>query len=71
MTPVEKNYYEKGKKDGYAIMKEEVMHNAIEWLYNNFYDHPHEKNFVCSENFKSFDDMIKNFTKTINNNGRY
>ena len=71
MAPIEKEHYEKGKKDGCAIMADENMHNIIEWLYDNFYDHPHERNFVCSENFKSVDDMIKKFIKTINYNGRY
>ena len=35
-----------------------LVEKACEWLYDNFYEHPHEKNFICSENFTSFEDMI-------------
>lgn len=51
-------FYNAGLKDGAAITKEELIHNFSNWLYDNFYEHPHEKNFICSEAFKSMDKMI-------------
>jgi hypothetical protein len=35
-----------------------LVDKACEWLYDNFYEHPHEKNFICSENFSTIEDMI-------------
>lgn len=35
-----------------------LIDKACEWLYDNFYEHPHEKNFICSENFATVEDMI-------------
>lgn len=35
-----------------------LVDKACEWLYDNFYEHPHEKNFICSENFATVEDMI-------------
>ena len=38
-----------------------MIERACEWLYNNFYEHPHEKNFICSENFATIEDMVSRF----------
>lgn len=35
-----------------------LVDKACDWLYDNFYEHPHEKNFICSENFATIEDMI-------------
>ena len=35
-----------------------LIEKACDWLYDNFYEHPHEKNFICSENFATVEDMI-------------
>ena len=35
-----------------------LVEKACEWLYDNFYEHPHEKKFICSETFDTVEDMI-------------
>ena len=35
-----------------------LVEKACDWLYDNFYEHPHEKKFICSENFATIEDMI-------------
>ena len=35
-----------------------LVEKACEWLYDNFYEHPHEKKFICSEHFDTVEDMI-------------
>lgn len=35
-----------------------LVDKACEWLYDNFYEHPHEKKFICSEKFTTIEDMI-------------
>ena len=41
--------------------KEEFIEKAEEWLWNNFYEHPHERWFICSESFSTIEYMIKRF----------
>lgn len=57
--------YNDGYMDGENNIKEELINNVSNWLYENFYEHPHEKNFICTESFKSMDKMIENFIKYI------
>ena len=49
-----------------AKWADKTMIESIEnFLYTNFYDHPHEKNFVCSEEFKDLEDMVEMYHKTL------
>lgn len=41
--------------------KEEFIEKAEEWLWNNFYEHPHERWLICSESFDTIEYMIERF----------
>ena len=45
--------------------KDEIIDKAIEFLLDNFYEHPHEYNFICSESFKGMEDFIDKFKQAI------
>lgn len=41
--------------------KEEFIEKAEEWLWNNFYEDPHERWLICSESFDTIEYMIERF----------
>lgn len=43
---------------GVECENKRLVDKACDWLYDNFYEHPHEKNFICSESFATVEDMI-------------
>ena len=42
-----------------------MMEFLENFMYANFYSHPHETNFVCSEEFKDLEDMVEAYHKTL------
>ena len=38
--------------------RDEIIEKAIEFVWDNFYEHPHENNFICSDAFKGMEDFI-------------
>ena len=46
-------------------IKKEVINNAIEFIYEYFYEHPHCSYLVCTEAFNSLEDLVKKFKKAL------
>ena len=44
---------------------EELIEKACEWLWNNFYEHPHERWLICSESFDTIEYMIERFKASM------
>lgn len=45
--------------------RKRLVDKACEWLYDNFYEHPHEKYFICSEAFDCIEEMVEEFMKAM------
>ena len=56
-SPTLKECYMEGYKQAYISMIEK----AEEWLWNNFYEHPHERWLIFSESFDTIEYMIERF----------
>lgn len=45
--------------------KKEVINNALEFINEYFYEHPHCNCLICTESFESLEDFIDNFKKAM------
>ena len=53
------------KKTTNQSAEETLIDKAIEFLWDNFYEHPHEYNFICSDSFKGMEDFIDKFKEAM------
>lgn len=42
-----------------------LIDKASDWLIENFYNHPHEQYFICSEAFDCIEEMVEQFMKAM------
>jgi hypothetical protein len=52
---------EQGVQEG----RKEIIEKACEWLWDNFYEHPHERWLICSESFDTIEYMIERFKASM------
>ena len=45
--------------------RKRIVEKACDWLIENFYDHPHEQYFICSESFDCIEEMVEQFMKAM------
>lgn len=45
--------------------RKEVINNALEFINEYFYEHPHCNCLICTESFESLEDFIDNFKKAM------
>ena len=45
--------------------KKEIINNALEFINEYFYEHPHCNCLICTESFESLEDFIDNFKKAM------
>ena len=38
---------------------------VFDWLYENFYEHPHTTNHICTDIAESMDDLVEQLKKVI------
>lgn len=57
--------YQVGVSDGVRLADKTMIERVLNFIFNHFYDHPHVNGHICTDSFKSLEELEEKLIKAM------